>query len=453
MSPSAPSRALWSSRLVFVLATTGSAVGLGNIWRFPYIAGENGGSAFILVYIACVILIGIPILIAETLLGRCGGANPVHSLAILAKRFGFAHYWKIIGWLALSGSFAILSYYSVIAGWTMAYMFRSVAGLFDQITVDGSREIFNLLVRDSEKLIAWHTLFILITAGVVGAGVNEGIERIVKWFIPLLFLILLLLLSYVFFESDIGGGLAFMFTFNAEQLTINSVLAAMGQAFLSLGVGIGAIMVYGSYLPGNVSIAKTAAQVASLDTLVALIAGIIIFSLVAEFALDPAAGPGLVFQVLPLAFGQITGGWVLGTVFYFLLMVAAWTSAVSLLEPGVAWLSESFSITRTRATVIITSLAWSLGLITVFSFSLPELMSVGDRTLFDWLDFLAVNFVLPIGGISIIFFTAWKMPAAFVRTEIGIQTELLRCLMFWTMRYIAPVGALMILIYQLHSSM
>lgn len=444
-----PPRAQWSSHFVFILATTGSAVGLGNIWRFPYIAGENGGGAFILIYLACVVLIGIPILASETMLGRCGGANPVHSLAVLARRFNLTSYWRTIGWMGIIGGFMILSYYSIIAGWTMAYLFRSASGAFNYVSVEGAQNIFVTLVSDAEKLIAWHTLFILLTALIVGLGVNRGIERAVKWFIPLLFVILVFLLGYVFVESDIVGGLRFLFSFNTDNLTVEGALMAMGHAFLSLSIGLGAVMAYGSYLPGNASIFKTAVWIAALDTLVALMAGIVIFSLVAEFSLAAAGGPGLVFKVLPLAFGQIAGGAWLGTLFYFLLMIAAWTSAVSLLEPAVSWWSENFDKDRTQATMILATAVWVLGLVTVFSFSHPEVLTLAGKTLFDWLDFVSVNFILPIGGLLIIFFTAWKLPDVFVRSEIGLQSPTLTWAVFFIMRFVAPLGALTIFAYQL----
>ncbi len=432
-------RSQWSSQMVFILAATGSAVGLGNIWKFPYIAGQYGGGAFILVYLIAVLII-LPIMTSEIMLGRRGCGSPVHAMGRLSSDFGLHRSWRGIGLMGVIAGLVILSYYSVIAGWTLAYFFRTGAGVFEQATVDGVAHIFGDLTGSAEKLLAWHTIFMVITAGVMGWGIKHGVERVVKYMMPLLFVLLIGLLVYAAMRGAFADALTYMFVFDFSKLTGAGVLAAMGQAFFSLSLGLGAIMAYGSYLPAHIPIVRTTFAIATMDVLVAIAAGLVIFSLVFQHGLEPGEGPGLVFQTLPLLFGNLPGGGVLGGVFFFLLFVAAWTSAVSLVEPGLSWLTDSGVCGRGTAACIIGGIAWLLGLGTVFSFSDAANWSVFGRTVFDLLDYLAANILLPLGGLLIAVFAGWKLPAFVLREELNIEHPGFYRLWRFMLRYLSPAA-------------
>ena len=424
---------------MFILAVTGSAIGLGNIWKFPYVTGENGGGAFILVYLLAVLVV-LPIMSSEILIGRRGAGSPVHAMGRLSSEFGLSRAWKGIGFMGVLAGLLILSYYSVIAGWTMAYFFRTSGGVFEQATANSVLHAFNELTGSAEKLIAWHTIFIVITAGVMGWGIQQGLERAVKYMMPALFALLAGLLIYVMLNGGFARALDYMFTFDFSELTGAGMLAAMGQAFFSLSLGLGAIMAYGSYLPEHVPIVRTSFVIAAMDTLVAIVAGLIVFSLVFQFGVAPDEGPELVFHVLPLVFGDMPGGHVVGGVFFFLLFLAAWTSAISLVEPGLAWLNDSFRIGRGAAACVIGAVAWLLGLGTVFSFSDADDWAFRGVTVFAALDYLTANVLLPLGGLLIAVFAGWKLPAFVLHEGLGIENG--NFYRFWrfTLRYLSPAA-------------
>ncbi len=432
-------RSQWSSQTMFILAATGSAVGLGNIWKFPYVVGQYGGGAFILVYLLAVLVI-LPIMTSEIMLGRRGCGSPVHAMGRLSAEFGLSRAWKGLGFMGVLAGFVILSYYSVIAGWTLAYFFRTGTGMFNQATVDGVAHIFGNLTGSAERMLAWHTIFMIITAGVMGWGLKIGLERVVKYMMPVLFLLLAGLLVHAITSTGFAQAFDYMFVFDFSKLTAAGVLAAVGQAFFSLSLGLGAIMAYGSYLPARVPVVRTTFAIAGMDTLVAIAAGLVVFSLVFEHGVEPGQGPGLVFQTLPLVFGNLPGGAVLGGVFFLLLFVAAWTSAVSLVEPGLSWLTDSGWVGRGGAACIIGGVAWLLGLGTVFSFSDAESWTVFGRTVFDSFDYLASNVLLPLGGLLIALFAGWKLPAFVLREELGIEHEGLYRLWRFMLRYLSPVA-------------
>ena len=431
-------RSQWSSQMVFILAATGSAVGLGNIWKFPYVTGEYGGGAFILVYLLSVLII-LPIMTSEILIGRRGCGSPVYAMRRLSMEFGLSRAWSGVGLMGVLAGIIILSYYSVIAGWTMAYFFRTGAGVFNQATVDGVSHIFGDLTGSSEKMLAWHTIFMVITAGVMGWGIKSGLERVVKYMMPVLFLLLAGLFVYAISEGAFSEAFDYMFVFNFSKLTGTAIMVAMGQAFFSLSLGLGAIMAYGSYLPAHVPIVRTTFVIAAMDTLVAIVAGLVVFSLVFKYGLEPGQGPGLVFQTLPLIFGSFPGGEVLGAVFFFLLFIAAWTSAVSLVEPGLSWLTESWNISRGAAACIIGGVAWLVGLGTVFSVSDPQSWTVFGRTVFALFDYLSSNVLLPLGGMLIAVFAGWKLPAFVLREELNVEHEWFYRLWRFMLRFISPV--------------
>lgn len=453
----------WSSRWAFVLAATGSAVGLGNIWKFPYITGENGGGAFVLVYLLCIAVIGVPIMMAETMLGRRGRQSPINTMHTLAIEAGHSPHWQWLGWLGVVAGFLILSYYSVIAGWSLAYIFRTATGTFTDVTPDGVGSIFRSFLSDAEGLLFWHTVFMVMTMLVVARGVAGGLEKAVKFLMPALFIILVVLLGFAMNTAAFDEGIRFLFKpdFHAllystneagvERLSWNPVLIAMGHAFFTLSLGMGAIMVYGSYLPQGASIAKTTFMIAGADTAVALIAGMVIFPIVFTNDLEPGSGPGLIFQTLPLAFGHMPGGVFFGTLFFILLTFAAWTSSISLIEPAVAWLVENRSMDRMKAVVVMGIACWLFGLLTVFSFNLwseihPLSMfeAFRDSTIFDLLDYLTANIMLPLGGLLIAIFSVWIMHEDASVDELNMGTGFTYQIWHFLVRYVTPIAVIIV---------
>jgi len=435
----------WSSRMAFILAVTGSAVGLGNIWKFPYIAGQNGGGAFVLVYLICVIVIGMPVMMSEILIGRRGRRNPVATMELLGKEEGSSGSWRWVGSMGVIAGILILSYYSVIAGWTVGYIVKSVSGVFVGASPELVTAEFEGFVGDWRVIGFFHTLFMALTIFVVARGVERGLEQAVKFMVPALLLLMLVLLGYSINSGYFGEGVAFMFTPDWSKLTWGSVLAALGQAFFTLSIGMGAIMAYGAYLPEETSITGASAAVVTADTAIAILAGLAIFPLVFANGLDPADGPGLVFQTLPLAFGQMAGGVFFSTIFFVLLSFAAWTSAIGLMEPAVAWVVEQFHKTRSQATIIIGLLIWVLGLGSVFSFNVLSKMKFLAGTLFHNVDYLTSNILLPLGGLLITIFAGWVMCRNSTADELGSSGTLYKA---WRVlaRFIAPIGILFVLI-------
>jgi len=429
----------WSSRWAFVLAAAGSAVGLGNIWKFPYITGQNGGGAFVLVYLVCIAVIGIPIMMAEVMIGRRGRQSPINTMTSLSEEAGRSRYWSILGWSGVIAGFLILSYYSVIAGWALAYVFRAALGMFSGASADQVGGIFKDFLASPERLLAWHTIFMVMTMVVVGRGVRSGLEQAVRFLMPSLFVLLLIMVGYAMSTDSFVKGLQFLFTPDFSKLSRDSVLIAMGHAFFTLSLGMGAIMIYGSYMPERVSIAKTTFLIAGADTLVALMAGMAIFPIVFANHLEASAGPGLIFVTLPVAFGQMPAGSLFGAIFFVLVVFAAWTSSISLIEPAVTWLVENHNMRRLTACVWSGIVTWILGVGTVLSFNLWSEDKLFGKTFFDLLDYLTANIMLPLGGLFIAVFAAWVMREADVREELAMVNRVGYRLWRFLVRYVTPV--------------
>ncbi len=437
----------WSSRWAFIMAATGSAVGLGNIWRFPYLTGEYGGGAFVLMYIGCVLLVGIPIMMSEVLLGRRGRQSPINTMASLAEEEGLTSGWRYLGWMGVVAGFLILSFYSVVAGWTLEYIFQAGSGNFLTATDEEIGEIFDSLLRNPGQLMAMHTLFMALTVIVVAMGVQSGLERAVKFLMPALFILLLLMVGYAMSTDGFEEGVYYLFYPDWSKLSGEGFLAALGQAFFSLSLGMGAIMVYGSYLPDDASIANTSVTIALADTLVAIMAGLAIFPLVFAYGLETGSGPGLIFVTLPIAFGQMPYGQIFGTGFFILLLFAAWTSSISLLEPAVAWLVENRGIARARSAAIAGLIAWVLGIGSVLSFNLWQDYRLFDKTYFDIMEYVTSNIMLPLGGLLIAVFTAWLMSRKAVIEELGLGEGLIFRTWLFVVRYVAPIGVVIIFLH------
>jgi NSS family neurotransmitter:Na+ symporter len=437
----------WSSRFAFILAATGSAVGLGNIWKFPYITGENGGGAFVLVYLICVLVMGIPIMMAESMLGRHTRHSPIGALRILTKQAQADENWHYLGWLGVIAGLLILSYYSVIAGWAAAYVFKAFFGSFSGGEARDIKELFDNMTGSPLTLIFWHSVFLSATMWIVAQGIQEGLERAVRILMPGLFVLLMVLVGYAMTTGAYEEGLDFLFKPDFSKITGDAVLIAMGHAFFTLSLGMGAIMVYGAYLPKNVSIAQTSFLIAGADTVVALLAGIAIFPIVFANQLEPGSGPGLIFQTLPIAFGNMTGGWLIGVLFFVMLVFAALTSAISLVEPAVAWVVETHTIERKKACLWAGLGVWLLGLGTVFSFNVWSELKLFDKTFFQLLDYLTANLMLPIGGFCIAIFSGWVMAQKYSEAEFNLSSPLYYRIWQVLVRYVAPVGIFLVFLH------
>jgi len=433
----------WSSRLAFILAATGSAVGLGNIWKFPYITGENGGGAFVLIYLLCIAVVGIPVMMSEIMLGRRGRQSPIHTMRTLSQEEGGSRHWQVVGWSGVLAGFLILSFYSVIAGWALSYVVSAVSGSFSGMTGEESGAMFGGMVSNPGGQLFWHTLFMVMTMFVVARGVREGLERAIRLLMPALFVLLLILVGYAMNSGGFEQGLHFLFNPDFSKVTTEGVLTALGHAFFTLSLGMGAIMVYGAYLPDNISIAKVTLTVAIADTAVALLAGMAIFPIVFANGLEPGAGPGLIFQTLPVAFGAMPGGVLFATLFFVLLVFAAWSSAISIIEPVVAWLVESRGMTRKRAATGAGAVTWALGIATILSFNVWSEVKWFDKTVFDLLDYLTANIMLPLGGLLMALFAGWVMNQNHSRGELGLEEGAYQK---WRglIRYVTPIAILLI---------
>ncbi|AWB67733.1 sodium-dependent transporter [Saccharobesus litoralis] len=431
----------WSSRFTYILAATGAAVGLGNIWKFPYIMGENGGGAFVLVYLLCILLIGIPVMMAEVLIGKSGRQSPGASLQFLVGKVKASRFWVISGWIGVLAGFLILSFYAVIAGWAFAYIFKSASGEFIDKTPEQVGEIFGSFISNPNELMIWSGVILALTAFVVGRGVEKGLEKAVSYAMPIMFALLIVIAIYAAKVGEFASAFSFMFTPDFSKLTIDGALEALGHAFFSLSLASGIMIMYGAYLPKDVSIIKSSIWISIADTLVALIAGLAIFPIVFANNMEPGAGPGLIFQTLPIAFEQMPMGTAFGTVFFIMLVFAAFTSAIALIESSVAWLVERFAMKRWQAAVTASSVLWLLGVGTIYSFvsdSWAHINIAGWQTsIFDALDYFTSKLLLPIGGLLISLFVAWVLNREFLQTELNLKGKAFE-LWYATLKFIAP---------------
>ncbi len=440
-------RSLWSSRFAFIMVTAGAAVGLGNIWKFPYMAGNNGGGVFVLAYLFFIVVIGIPAMIAELLIGRRGRQNPVNTLATLSIEARSSQAWQGLGWLGAITLVLVLSFYSVVAGWSIAYLVYALKGVFVQATPDAIVSTWQTLLASPLELTLWHSIFMFLTMLVVALGVNAGIERASRWMMPGLFLVLIVLVIYAGFEGNFKQGFQFLFAFRPQDLTPRAVIDALGQAFFSLATGAGCILIYGSYLSKETDLVKTVMIISVLDVLVAILSGLAIFPIVFSHNLTPESGPGLMFHVLPIAFSHMPGSQLIGVLFFILLLFAAWTSSISMGEPLVALLKERWNISRPRGSFYVGIFAWVLGLASVFSFNIWQDIKVFGRWgIFQVLTDLPTNILLPIGAFLFCIFAGWVMKEPDVREELHSESPWLYASWRATIRYVAPIGILIVFI-------
>ncbi len=440
-------RSAWRSRWTFMLATAGSAIGLGNIWKLPYMIGVNGGSAFVLVFIACIFLVGIPLMMTEILLGRRAQKNPFDGMQTLALEAKASPHWKWLGGVGLITGLLILGFYSVIGGWVLSYIVEAASGRFINITGEQSTANFNALLASPFTLLAWHTVFMILTMGVVARGVNSGLEKANNILIPALFAILLIMLGYSMSVGDMRAAFHFMFSLDFSKITPVAVLSALGHAFFSLSLGMGAVMVYGSYLQRNVSIARTTIYIALADTLLGLLVGLAIYALVFANQLAPSSGPGLIFQSLPIAFGHMPWGSLIGALFFTLVAFAAWTSAISLVEPAIAWVVENTTIKRQTTAISLGLIIWLLGIAVLLSFNQwQHIKIIFNLNIFETLDKLTSPILLPLGGLMMALFAGYVMKKDHVQDELNLNDQHFFC---WKIlnNVVAPIAIFAVFLF------
>lgn len=440
---------VWSSRLTFLMASVGFAVGLGNIWRFPYIVGENGGSAFILIYIAFALLIGVPLVMAEWTIGRRAhtAASASGSFRIVACDSNASPRWGNVGGIAVLAVFMLMLFYTTIAGWTMDYFVRAASGAFENITGEASASAYADLMSSPTRLIFWHTVVVILTVYINSRGLHGGIEKAVNFLMPALFASLVIMVGYAAVVGDMAAAANFLLSPDFSKVTAQTLLIALGQAFMSIGIAMAVMITYGSYLDDTTSIPQNAFIVVGADTLVALLAGFAIFPLVFQHGMAPNAGEGLVFQTLPIAFGELPAGSFFASVFFFLLIAAAITSCIGNFAPVVAWTEEKFGMTHSRAAFTAGSAMWVLGVGSALSFNvLSDFHPLGflprfdGMTIFATIDFIMANMLLPIGALLTAIFIGWIATRDSIRQEMGLSDGPAFKLWLFLMRFCIPVA-------------
>ncbi|NCF44960.1 MAG: sodium-dependent transporter [Proteobacteria bacterium] len=442
----AAGQSVWGSRSGFIFASVGFAVGLGNIWRFPYVTGENGGSAFVLIYLACAIGIGVPILMAELLLGRRGQKSPPFAIAAVAVEAGLSRRWSWVGNLTVLTAFSILTSYAVVAGWVLYYFYLALAGHMLAPSASAAEAAFAGLMADPLTLVFWGAVALVGAATIIASGVQQGIERAVKILMPMLFALLVALMVFNIFVGGMPAALNYLFTPDFSKVDGGTFLAALSQAFFSIGVAMAGMMMFGAYLPKSISIARSALIIVAADTLVALLAGLVIFPMVFHNGLDVAAGTGLIFQTLPVAFSRMDGGAIVGAAFFLLLCVAAVTSIVGLSEPVTGFLAERLGLSRRRATLVTFAALFPFTVISALSYNNWSDVAILGQSLAYWIDYLPNQVMLPVGGLLIAVLVAWRVPLWISENELNFVAG--RWFRPWSqlMRYVVAPAVFMILL-------
>ncbi len=444
----------WGSKLGFILAAAGSAIGLGNIWKFPYIAGQNGGAAFVFIYLISILLIGVPVLFAEILIGRTTNRNPVGAFKKLSNGSTF---WTSIGGIGVIAGFLILSYYAVVAGWAVGYIVEAAKGVFyDFPTPNAAGHHFNELIGNVYWIVGYFALFMAITMGFVLFGVQKGIEQGSKIMMPILFLLLIILVIRGLTLDGASEGMIFLWKPDWSKVTGQTILLALGQAFFTLSLGMGAMLTYGSYMSKKDNIPVSGLEIVSLDTAIALLAGIAIFTAVFATGQSPNAGPGLIFHTLPVVFTKMPGGYIFSILFFILLTIAAVTSAISLLEVITAYFVDEKGWHRKKAVLIFGGITFLLGLPSALSYNVMADFRIFGLNFFDFIDFISANILLPVGGFFISVFVAyyWGFDKAVINLKEGAENLFNKnpwLEIYWKvfLKYFAPVLILLVLLSSL----
>ncbi|HWQ41773.1 MAG TPA: sodium-dependent transporter [Desulfosporosinus sp.] len=436
----------FSSSIGVIAAVLGSAVGLGNIWKFPYVTGANGGAAFILVYLLCLALVGLPVMLSEHLIGRHTKANAVGAFKALQPR----RPWFLVGGAGVLSAFLIMAYYTTVAGWVYAYVFKAAGGALLSAKPEDTSLVFNTLVSGVSEPLFWQIFVLLVTGAIIMAGVTKGIERVTKVLMPLLFILLLIIDIRALTLPGAGEGLSFLFKPDFSKITVGVILAALGLAFFKLSVGMGAMITYGSYVDKNENLPKMAIKVALADTLVSLMAGVAIFPAVFAFGFKPDAGAKLLFIIIPAVFNSMPFGRFFMALFFLLTAVAATGAMLSLLEVIIAYLTEQFQWTRRKATLLTILAIGSLGSTATLSNSIFAKVTVFGKTFFDFYDFTTTNILLPVGGIFIALFVGWQWGYANVKREMSnegqLKNDALVHVFMLFVRFIVPIAITLVLL-------
>jgi NSS family neurotransmitter:Na+ symporter len=453
MKAATPSTVAWSSRFAVYLGTAGAAVGLGSIWRFPYLAGTSGGSAFILVFVISCVLIATPLLAAEFALGRRSRRSPPEAAGAVARESGLSSRWNAIGVLGSGAAFLVFSYYAVIAGWVLAYAWKCAAGVLANAGPEHVGALWHNFRSDPLEVGAWHLTFVTLVVVISARGLQRGIEAANKIRAPALLLLLLVLVVYSLSTGDVRRGMAFAFTPNFRAINAQVVLAAIGQAFYATGVGQAMMIAYGAYVEPGTSLVRTSLVITGSILLVSLLATLMVFPLVFAYGMNPAQGPSLVFEVLPRVFTEMPGGRTIGTLFFVLLVLAALMPSIALLEPTVSWLIQRKSMHRTSSVCLVAGAAWFLGLGSVFSFNLWSewhplafVRTLADKTFFDVMDYVSANIMLPIGALLTSILVGWRVSLVFTTDELAETTPRVRAACLWLLRYLCPLAILAVFV-------
>ena len=445
MQTSSPEK--FTSGTGFLLAAIGAAVGLGNIWKFPYMLGVNGGAAFVLIYLVATAFIAAPVMVGEMLLGKYGRESAPSTLRKIALEVKASPAWRYVGWLGIVTLFLVLSFFSVIAGWSIAYIFKTASGAFTGRTAAEVGQIFGDFLHTPWVLVGWHALFMSATVFIVSRGIKGGIEKAVTIMMPALFVMLVGLVVYGMFAGEFMQAVNYLFSPDFSKITPQVTLSAFGQAFFSVNVGVGALLTYAAYLPDDANIVRSSVVIAIGDTLVALLAGLMIFPIVFANDLDPTQGPGLIFVTLSTAFGNMPGGAVIGAVFFTLVFLAALSSSLSMLEVCVSRFSESDSMSRSTAAVLAGITIFFVGFITLGSFNviedvrlLPSIPQFADMTPFDLLDYAITNVLMPVGAMLYAIFIGWFLTSDLVLRALAIPDGMLFRSWRFLMRFVVPIA-------------
>ena len=435
----------WSSWRGFLLAAIGFSVGLGNIWRFPYVAGENGGSAFVIIYLACAFIIGLPLLVSELAIGRLGRRDPPGSYREVARRSGRSTAWGAVGTLSIICVFVVLSFYTVLSGWTFDYFVRGVRGAFEGIDAATSTAMFEGLMSNPWRLLFWHAVVNILIIVIIRRGVQQGVERAAKLLMPILFGALILMVGYSAVTGDMAAAAEFLIVPDFSAVTPKTFMIAAGQAFFSVGVAMATMITFGAYLPNHISIPKSATIIIFADTGVALMAGLVIFPLVFAYGLTPGEGAGLIFQTLPVAFGQMPGGHLFGAILFLLLIVAALSSCLGGAEAAVSWIDERWNVPREKGVLYFVGVVWVIGIATVLSlgdwsdfYPLAFIPALAEETIFDLLEWFAANILLLIGAALTSIFVGWLVPKQIMLDGLGIKDGPLFRFVIAMMRFVVP---------------
>lgn len=449
MQVSAVPQNRWGRNWVFILAVAGSTIGLGNVWKFPYLVSENGGGAFLLVYVSCLCLLGAPMMMAELALGRAARQSPLGSIRFAAAQNGSSRHWGLIAILSLLTGFLVFAFYSVVSGWVLGYFFASAAGNFAEAGSQSLEQSFSTLLGDPVALLVWHSAFVVLVAGVLLKGVR-GLDHAIRVLMPLLLVLVLLSLFAMMLYGNWGAALQPFMSMDFSRITFTSWVTALSHAFFTLSLGMGVLMAYGRYLPEEIDIGRSVLVILFVDTLVGVAFGLLIYGFIQGDLLDAARGPGLLFISIPFTFDTISIGGGLAAVFFLMVTIIVWTSTVALLEPLVQTVNEAFGWSRKSSVLVIGIAVWATGILALLSFNVLEEWRVAEMTAFDLLDFISAKILLPVTALSLVLFVGWQVKPVFMQEALMTKPWVFR-LWLLLIRFCVPLLLMVIISTSLHS--